>query len=167
MPMERIFRATWLSDSWNAKKTLGSPRAHAASRKWAGENRRRVDDLAQVHALPDLVRVLLDARPDPEHGRMLHGARGDPALLRGNGDRDVVLRHREADAVRREDPPVHARLPAAGTPLASGRHVRRDDAAVRRDGGLDRRVLLGREPAHVNLRVVEDEAGPRGLLVGR
>src|ERR1019366_3546948 len=145
---------------------LLAPHGHERARK-TGQHRDGVHDLAQVDALPDLVRVLLDARPDSEHGRVLHGARRHPAFARWNGDRSVVDAYREADAVRGEDPPVHAWLLAESAALASGGDVRRDDAAIRGDGGLNGRMLLGCEPAHVDLRVVEDEAGPRRLVVSR
>ena len=45
--------------------------------------------------------------------------------------------------------------------------VRADDALVGGDGGLDGRVLLGGDPAEVDLRVVEDVALPARVGVDR
>src|ERR1700690_2771984 len=124
--------------------------------------------LANIDALGDLVRVLLDAGRESEHGGVLVSAGNHPLLGLADWNAGVVLRHRIADAVGRENPAIDARLlrnAAASAALAV--HMRADDAPVSRHRRPDRGMLLWRDPAQIDLRIVEDVALPAGVRIDR
>ena len=110
--------------------------------------------------------VLLDARAEADHGGVLV----DPVVhppLRGRAGDAGILGDGVAHAVGAEDPAVHAGLlgeDTTGAHLAV--HVGGDDLLVGGHGGLHGRVLLGGEPAQVDLGVVQDKTLPGGVGVG-
>ena len=110
--------------------------------------------------------VLLDARAEADHGGVLVDPVVHP-LLRGSAGDAGVRGDGIAHAVRAEDPAVHAGLlgqDATGAHLAI--HIGGDDLLVGSHSRLHRGVLLGGEPAQVDLGVVEDVALPGGVGVG-
>ena len=133
----------------------------------ADPRRDRVRDLSQVHAFTDFVGVLLDARTDPEHGRMSVRTGGHPRLLVGTRTLVSSFFEREAHTVGGEDPAIDARLPLDRATGTRRRYVRSNDSSVHIRRPCESQGGLGRDPAEVDLGVAQLESAPRRLVVGR